>query len=179
MQPEINPHLLWKTTKPGISKPISVIYTLNKKMCLFLIMYFVYMFVVAHECSTCKFHKGVPDSPEFELQVDVNNPCRGSVSAGGPASTLRQTSKSLWCTFSVWVFVCLRARARMCICICVHTCVPWEYQKTAYLVDSLFFPVDPGDQTQVARFPCRHFALLSHNANPKEFFQPATLQYFW
>lgn len=67
----------------------------------------------------------------------------------------------------------------VCLCVCVHACVPREYQKTAYLVDSLFFPVDPGDQTQVARFPSRHFALLSHNANPNEFFQPATPQYFW
>ena len=136
------------------------------------------MFVVAHECSTCEFQKRVPHSPELELQVGVKYPCWCSVSSGRSASALRQTSKSLWCTFSVWVcvcmcvcecvFVCLNVCVcvYVCVCICVHACVPWGYQKTAYLLDSLFFPVDPGDQTQIARFPSRHFPLLSHNANP-------------
>lgn len=125
------------------------------------------MYVVAHECSTCEFQKRVPDSSELELQVGVKYPCWCSVSSGRSASTLRQNSKSLWCTFSVWVCACVFVC--VFVCICVHACVPWGYQKTAYLVDSLFSPVDPGDQTQIARFASRHFPLLSHNANPNKF----------
>lgn len=43
MQPEINPHLLLKSTKPGISKPISVIYTLNKNVFVFNYVLCIYV----------------------------------------------------------------------------------------------------------------------------------------